>query len=1581
AYTGHEPVALGGEKRIIHMNGRIFDADTGRFMQADPFVQAPTNLQNYNAYSYVLNNPLSYTDPSGYLFKKVHDFSKKIRRQVIRGASKVFGAQVVSIVGNILTVFCGPAQAACAAAWNYEFTRAMGGSVSQALKAGLTAAVTAGAGQSIGFQSYSAQFVFDGVVGGIMADVNGGNFGHAFWAAGLNTLLGGGGNYTQNPITNVVISAAVGGTISEVTGGKFRNGAYSAAFTSAMRQDWSSLGPKSSSGRTGSVCSANPINISTGEKYFTMRDYQAAGNSRLKFERYYFSYSKTKSSLGMGWSHNFDRKLEFIKGNKQLIRYLGLNKKELTFSRKNNKHDSYENTANSSEHLQQIDSGWALKLIDGTTEIFNEQGRLMEVHEIGLYQQFLKYNNKGMLTSVTDSMGVEIHLEYNLAGLLTKLETPEGTFEYEYNLANRTLVKALRPASQDGERGYKKYHYGNYDYRSAITHISNEQGNILHRVRYDDNGRAVSSALGSDIEKVNIRFLPNNQSIVTNSLGFKTTYTFNDSNQPLNVAGDGGTSCLSTNQKYEYDSRGNVIKSTDWNGVVTTYSYNDRDLEISRTEALGTDIERATLTEWHDVYPIKKLIQTEKAKQVFEYSDSGLLLSHTTFDLTAEQSWLQNLMEVFPSRTTHYDYNSRGLVVEVDGPRTDVADVTTYEYDELGNQISVTNALGHKTEVTKHNPSGRPLVITHANGSMTELTYNESGWVSSKTKVTSVDAKVVKATTFYEYANSGDNLGQGLIKRIVYPNGGVTAYTYDEAYRVKTMSNHLGEKVEYVRDLEGNPIRTNVFSHSGELVKQQRQQFNELSQLIASVGMNSQVSYQYNGNGQVTATTNGLGNTTQHAFDALNRLVQTIDADGGIVYQTYDTEDQLTHFTDQRGLTTEYQYNGFGEKVRQVSPDTGTTVYKHNAAGLVIETLDNLGQKVGYEYDAIGRITHVSYPDAANEDVFYRYDEPSRGSNLTSKERVKYSAIGQLTNVVDNSGSSQYQYNALGQLVEHTYQVQGKRFTQYFNYADDGLLESRVYPSGMVIRYNYDNAGRVNTISSNSFEDRKTSFVADVEYQAFEAPEVITFGNGVSQKNTYDLDGQFESIQLVNGLNSLLNRYYVYNAADQITDIISLKNDGASQHFEYDNLGRLTSAKGEYGQLTYGYDQVGNRLNRKWVSKDRQVLEDETYQYAMNSNQLQWVAPSVKPVRVFNYNENGQTILDTLKGKSLVYNAANRLSKIAFKDGSHVEYIYNAKGQRVAKVLVAVNGQKTTTHYHFDQDNLLIAESNADGKPLVEYVYLNKQRVASIRSIGGSYVIEYMHNDHLGSPMAQTNGLGELTWQSHTLPFGQSYKPVKSEQGFGFPGQYHDGESSYSYNYFRDYDPSIGRYIQSDPIGIAGGVNTYGYVGGNPIKHIDILGLWYDTDDSIKPRWLTGIKVHSRVSSWARAEGYQADTGLGGLFGLGKRGGFLRPDIIAENPYGGGRLWEIKPMSYQSGNKYSLATSQLSTYIENAKWDGHMWSRGGANELLGEGNDFAFAGTIKTLNGEYRAVMLHRDKNGDKTGLLFYTLEELEHCK
>jgi RHS repeat-associated protein len=98
---------------------------------------------------------------------------------------------------------------------------------------------------------------------------------------------------------------------------------------------------------------------------------------------------------------------------------------------------------------------------------------------------------------------------------------------------------------------------------------------------------------------------------------------------------------------------------------------------------------------------------------------------------------------------------------------------------------------------------------------------------------------------------------------------------------------------------------------------------------------------------------------------------------------------------------------------------------------------------------------------------------------------------------------------------------------------------------------------------------------------------------------------------------------------------------------------------------------------------------------------------------------------------------------------------------------------------------------------------------------GGATDVAYVHSDHLGTPQAMTNANAQVLWWRDQTPFGQTV----AEGGFSvsplrFPGQYADTESVLAYNYFRDYDPVLGRYIQSDPIGLRGGLNTYGYVGG-----------------------------------------------------------------------------------------------------------------------------------------------------------------------
>jgi len=229
-FTGHRQMdALG----VVHMKGRIYDPTIGRFLQADPFIQAPKNSQNYNRYSYVLNNPMSYTDPSGYFFKAVFNFIKKNWRTI------------VSIVASYVTF------GLTTAAWGFAEIANLGagmligggaasgfvgglvstGSLRGALQGALSGALFGAIGGA-GLEGWSA-FGVSGIAGGMLSELQGGQFGHGFISAGIGAVSG--GLFGKAPITRVVGSAIIGGTISELTGGKFANGAMTAAFAAALR--------------------------------------------------------------------------------------------------------------------------------------------------------------------------------------------------------------------------------------------------------------------------------------------------------------------------------------------------------------------------------------------------------------------------------------------------------------------------------------------------------------------------------------------------------------------------------------------------------------------------------------------------------------------------------------------------------------------------------------------------------------------------------------------------------------------------------------------------------------------------------------------------------------------------------------------------------------------------------------------------------------------------------------------------------------------------------------------------------------------------------------------------------------------------------------------------------------------------------------------------------------------------------------------------------------------------------------------------------------------------------------------------
>lgn len=140
--------------------------------------------------------------------------------------------------------------------------------------------------------------------------------------------------------------------------------------------------------------------------------------------------------------------------------------------------------------------------------------------------------------------------------------------------------------------------------------------------------------------------------------------------------------------------------------------------------------------------------------------------------------------------------------------------------------------------------------------------------------------------------------------------------------------------------------------------------------------------------------------------------------------------------------------------------------------------------------------------------------------------------------------------------------------------------------------------------------------------------------------------------------------------------------------------------------------------------------------------------------------------------------------------------------------------------YTFDSNSTISLSSEGNGLVIADGL---KLVIPSTSSPAGVF---YVHNDHLGTPQTITDLSQQIVWQASYTPFGEATIITETiTNNIRFPGQYFDSETNLHYNYFRYYDPSLGRYITSDPIGLAGGINTYAYVGGNPLRYSDPYGL------------------------------------------------------------------------------------------------------------------------------------------------------------
>lgn len=1208
----------------------------------------------------------------------------------------------------------------------------------------------------------------------------------------------------------------------------------------------------------GGPAEGNPVSVGNGIKWQWEQDYAGDGAYPLSFVRTYSSYVPNGSSTGNKWSHNYQSAIRVAPapldedgeplGNAPAALVVHGDGTYFQFTRRN---ADWIGEGNLPEKLVRFadandaTTGWEVTRLTDELEHYDASGRLAWIRNPAGLKHTLAYDANGRLESVSDDFGRALRFAYDPAtGELASMTDPANRVtRYEY-APNGNAVKVTYP-----DDSTRQYHYEDLSLQSHLTGLTDERGVRYATWAYDYRGRAVLSMHAGGADKYTFSYL-DNATVVTDPLGTVRTYKYQRFNERpyLTEVTQACSGCSAGGiARLHYDGRGLVDRATDFNDNATTFTRNARGLEESRTEASGTPQARTIATQWHATWrkPTRQTVPTATGNRVttWTYDAAGNLRTQA---VTAGAE----------TRTWTFTPNARGQVETIDGPRTDVADVVQLRYDTAtGNLLTSTSATGQVTRYTGYDAHGRLTEERDANGLVTQYRYDLRGRVTHEiVKVSDADAG---ETTRFDYWPTG------VVRRVTLPDGSFLDYAYDDAMRLTDVVDSTGNTVHYTLDGAGNRTQEVSRDAQGNLAMSMGRVIDALGRVEAVLGASPDevARFTYDGNGNEKSTTSALSHVTRRTYDARDRLVgaEALDAAdparGAVVYG-YDAADNVTSFTDPRNLVTSYAYTGFNQLAASTSPDAGTVRYTYDAAGNVATRTDARNQRIVYAYDAGNRPLQYRFgaADAA---------APSNPAALASVEETidfTYDAAGgdgaqgRLTGFVDGSGATRYVYDREGRVVERT-QSQGNasaaltKTTQY-RYDAGGRVESATLPSGAVIGYAYDANGRVLTITVNG-----VVVVKDVEYFPFGDPASWSEGGDAGAfryVRTYDANGRVGAYTAAGSQRTL-----GYDPAGRVVSLAGSAPDDASWTFSYDGRDRLSGAANAAAQgadagvaLSWTLDATGNRTATSRVQGSQTT--NAAYAIDAASNRIAAIDGVAR-----TYDAAGNTASDGVRRFS--NNAHNRLSVTRAQNTGVVlaRYAYNAWGERVCKARGDSDcprgagaggppdaGRGSFTQYVYDEQGRLRGEYGADGALIAEHVWLENTPVAVIRpaafeashgglNVGGATVF-WVEPDHLEAPRAIVNASHVAIWRWDSDPFGNAVAnetaaapaiAVSFTYDLRFPGQQFDAETATHYNYFRDYDPALGRYLQTDPAGIAGGINPYLYVDAAPLAATDPFGL------------------------------------------------------------------------------------------------------------------------------------------------------------
>lgn len=495
---------------------------------------------------------------------------------------------------------------------------------------------------------------------------------------------------------------------------------------------------------------------------------------------------------------------------------------------------------------------------------------------------------------------------------------------------------------------------------------------------------------------------------------------------------------------------------------------------------------------------------------------------------------------------------------------------------------------------------------------------------------------------------------------------------------------------------------------------------------------------------------------------------------------TYDAGNNVTTVTDPRGLITAYNYDGLGLLWGVSSPDTGTTTSNYDTYGRPSTLARANGVTTTYGYDALNRPITVS---AGGQTQTFAYDSCTNG-------------VGRLCSVSDATGTTAYTYTPEGWVAGRGFSISGTTYSLGYGYDSMGHLAAVTYPDGHQAVYSYSD-GVVSGITYTMGSTQLTA-ASSVTWRPLNAALATwTSSNGLANTLSYDTDGRLTAINTP----GVVSMGFSYDAANRLTGIDNAIDGTMTENFNYDDQSRLASMDSPGEVVTYAYDADGNR-----IAKAVNAAVDTT-SYSTTSNRL--VGTTGADPQSYGFDALGN--LTTLGGvTTFQYDAFNRMSA-----AGGMSYYVNPEGQRLRKT-----GSAGTTYFAPDSGGSLMAED--DSGAWIDYLWLNGRLIG--REVNGQ--LEAIQVDQVSRPLVSTNAAQTVVWSAQNRPYAQGVTVSNSAPlNIGFPGQYYDAETGLWNNGFRDFDSVSGRYVESDPLGLNGGVNTYAYVSDNPLLSTDLLGL------------------------------------------------------------------------------------------------------------------------------------------------------------